>query len=104
MNQNIPFSFLKYKHHDMQLSDLNTGLDKVCHYSMDLVIGNGITETLFLLHLSTSTIELDFGIIHFTWASPDTCRYRDRLPSSKRKLNCPRSRTRKSFIAKVPFS
>lgn len=67
MNQNILFSFMKYKHHDMHSSNLNTGLDNVRHYSMDLAIDIGITESLFLMQLSNSTIELDFATIHFKY-------------------------------------
>lgn len=48
MNPNIPFSFMKYKHHDMQSSYLNTGLDNVRHYSMDSAIDIGLVNNLFL--------------------------------------------------------
>lgn len=67
MNPNIPFSFMKYKHHDMQSSYLNTGLDNVRHYSMDSAIDIGIVEILFLKQLSNSTIKLDFETIKFKY-------------------------------------
>lgn len=81
MNQNVPFSFMKYKHHNIQSSNLNTGLDNVRHYSMALAIDIGITETLFLIQLSISTIVLDFATIRFNY--PQTHVGTDRSPSSK---------------------
>lgn len=58
---------MKYKHHVMQSADRNTGLDNVLHYSIDFAIDIGITETLFLMQLSNSTIELDFATLHFKY-------------------------------------
>lgn len=57
INKNIPFSFMKYKHH-MQSSNLNTGLDNVCHYSMAFAIDIGIKETPFINKCSYQTQQL----------------------------------------------